>query len=747
MPKIHGDEHQSTSPSGVAEGKNGQFAGPHAAAGGGKTAGSATAAFAFHGLALGPGEQGEGDCPLCGKDRKLRVATSTGLWWCMSCGEKGNPLEFLRSLWTSAAAPDPDSLGMLTADRKLLDPETLTAWGMRLSPITGEWLLPGWSGDGKLNQLYRYAEIEGRMQLRASPGFPQQLMGPHPFDLKGFDVINVTEGPWDGMALWETLRAAGSKEGVIAVPSCTVFREKWATLFRGKEARLLFDNDHPRLHPKTGREVGLQGWRGMLRAAALIKGSTKRVKVLRWGAEHHDPDKPSGWDVRDHLAQGTTPRQRIALAEEIIGMTVDAPVEHGGVIAVNGDGSDAGTEPCESWKELQNAWRKAMKWDAPGEGLDAMLSVCLASVLSTETRGPQLWVLGMGAPSSGKTEICDALSTNKRYVILKDNIRGFHSGFDTTGRGEEDNSLLARMLGKTLVSKEGGVLLQAPNKEQILGEARDIFDRKTGIFYRNKVQRDYDKLSAGWILMGTSAMRALDSSDLGERFIRIRLNDIDEETEEEIGWMSLNRTDEECCFLMSEEMPDHSAAKDMEHAKALTGGYVSFLRENVKGLMTSISFSPEQKRRCQYLGWFAAFMRSRPNPGQQEVKERERHYRLSNQMVKLARALAAVTGRKEVDDSVMLVIRKVALDTAQGRTMDIVRWIVQKGGSKGLPLATIAALTNHDEEGEGKLVGFMRKIGILERIDAPSMLRETASSKRWRLTPRLNELYKEIADA
>lgn len=697
----------------------------------------------FHGLELAGSPQAEGDCPFCGKEKKLRANVETGLWDCKSCGASGNPLEFLRQLWEASAYSEA-ALIQLANDRRLLDWETLVAWGVRISHLTADYLLPGYSPDGRLSQLYRYCEVEGRWRMLATPDFGQQLFGPAPFSTtKDASTVHVTEGPWDGMALWETLRAAGvSNEAVIAVPSCTIFKERWAQMFRGRTVNLLFDSDHPKLHPTTKKQVGLQGYKGMLRAAAIIHANTKAAKVnlIKWGPGGHDPGKPSGWDLRDHLSQADTARQRVALWQQLQSRLEVAPTDGGGELSLDRDGHEIGCEPCSSWKELVNSWRKAMKWDKPGEGLDAMLSVCLASVLTTETRGPQLWVLPMGPPSSGKTEICDGITTNTKYALAKSLIRGFHSGFDASGKGEEDNSLLALMLGKTLVTKDGDMLLQAPNKEQILGEARDIFDRKTSVHYRNKVCRAYDKLSAGWILAGTAAMRVLDTSDLGERFIRLYLSAIDDETEGEIGWMSVNRTDEECCYMMHEELPENGVARELERAKALTGGYITHLRENAKAMMNSVEFSDARKRQCQHFGWFAAYLRSRPNVRQTEIKERERHYRLANQMTKLARAVAAVTNRASVDDSVMKVVRKAALDTAKGRTLDIASHLFRTG-RKGLDGEGVTMWTGQDGEGETKLLRFLQGIGAIERFRPSSMIR---CKERWRLTDKMTSLYQEV---
>ena len=394
---------------------------------------------------------------------------------------------------------------------------------------------------------------------------------------------------------------------------------------------------------------------------------------------------------------------------------------------------------CRSWFLLVTAWRKALKWTP---GLDRALSVMLASITSTKSVGDQLWVRIISPPASGKSTLCEALSVNRKYVVAKSTIRGFHSGFKTDRDGEEDNSLLSQLYGKTLITKDGDTLLQAPNKSQILAEARDVYDGTSRTHYRNKMSKDYQGARLTWILCGTNSLRQLDSSELGERFLDcVIMESIDEDLEDEILWRVANRT-ESNMSLESDGKAETQYDPELAQAMQLTGGYVGWLRENAKGQLSQVTASEAALRECIALGKFVAFMRARPSERQGETAEREFASRLTSQMIRLAKCLAVVLNREAVDDEVLDRVRQVALDTARGRVLSLVR-VLHKNGIKGLQARALAICTGEGEDSERGLLKFLRKIGVVESF-APQKRIGVSSSPRWRLTPRLVRLYNRI---
>lgn len=398
-------------------------------------------------------------------------------------------------------------------------------------------------------------------------------------------------------------------------------------------------------------------------------------------------------------------------------------------------------EPCEIYSQIVAAWRRAMKWTC---GLDAALSTMLASAASTNFVGEQLWVKVIGPPSSGKTTLLEGLAVSKKYVLSKDTIRGFHSGWKT--EGGEDHSLLELARGKTLATKDGDTLLKQPNLAQILSEARGIYDRVSRTHYRNATANDYVGYRMTWILCGTSALREIDDSELGQRFIDcVAVDTVDDEFEDEVNWRAVNQ---EARNMLQEADGTEVSQYPPELAEAmqLTGGYVEYLRQNALRLASQVSLSDDTLRYCARLGKFASFMRARPSKKQDEQVERELSYRLSKQLTRLANSTAIVLNDTGGNAEIVRRTHKVAMDTARGRTLKMAESLYiaeQKKSLPGLDLRALALIANQPEEKTRAFIRFLTHIGVVElnreeRAGIPKQV-------RWKLTPRLTKLYREVA--
>lgn len=300
--------------------------------------------YIFHGIDLDwqdGDKEAKGDCPFCGREEHFSVDIRTGKYKCFLCGDDGttgNAYSFLRKFWTLCDKQTTD-YESLRADRKLQHADTLMQWGVVRSITTGNWLIPGYGlkGDERLQQLYQRKQIKSkgkktwRWQLIPTPRVAQSKANKGGHRLHGLDlydkdksIVYLCEGPWDGMALWEMLRQAKQTDeglastanpnaslladaNVLAVPGCNVFFASWLPLFSGKVVNLMFDNDHPRTHPKTKQKVAPAGLRAMERVGRFLmtakpeKLRPTEVNYLRWAEPGYNLDLPSGYDVRDTL--------------------------------------------------------------------------------------------------------------------------------------------------------------------------------------------------------------------------------------------------------------------------------------------------------------------------------------------------------------------------------------------------------------------------------------------------------------
>lgn len=395
---------------------------------------------------------------------------------------------------------------------------------------------------------------------------------------------------------------------------------------------------------------------------------------------------------------------------------------------------------CTDYRTLVQAGRRALRWI---DGIDCAISVMLASVTSTKSVGDQLWVKIIGPAATGKSTLCEAVSTNREYVLAKSTIRGFHSGFKTSGDGgDEDNSLIVQVSGKTLVTKDGDTLLQSPNLGQILSEGRDLYDSTSRSHYRNKMGKDYQGIRMTWILCGTSSLHAIDSSELGERFLSCYIMDgIDDDLEDEILWRVVNRAERNLSIEADGKLETHQEPA-MTVFMQLTGGYVEYLRKNATELLTAVETSEAAMRKITRLGKFVSYIRARPSTRQEETSERELASRLVSQLMRLAKCLAVVLNRKTVDEEVMRRVRKVALDTARGQTLEIVRFLYDRGQA-GAQHGQIEGATGRAGDKMRTMLRFLRKIGAVETFSTKKP-NGVMSQTKYRLTDQMRRLYSDV---
>lgn len=289
--------------------------------------------YIFHGVDLqyrNGDRQATADCPFCGREGKFTVEIATGKFRCFVCAEGnekggGNATVFIRQLWKlSFDATKPEDYQELANERGFLYFETPMYWEFARSIITGNWLIPGYNVGGSMVGLYQRIEMNPKPKLLPTPTLGHSLHGVNLYDA-GKPIVYLCEGPWDGPAFWEVLGHAKSSESglvatanqansllaeanVLAVPGCETFFDSWLPLFAGKIVNLMFDNDHERKHPKTGKRVAPAGYNGMRRIAGILSGAKEppeEINYLAWGGERGwNPDLPSGFDLRDALIKG-----------------------------------------------------------------------------------------------------------------------------------------------------------------------------------------------------------------------------------------------------------------------------------------------------------------------------------------------------------------------------------------------------------------------------------------------------------
>lgn len=291
--------------------------------------------YLFHGVDIRwqPGEENiYGECPFCGKSRKFSLDTATGIWHCFNCETGsgrggGNVYTFLAKLFELCQHTEVDrrEYEELAESRGYLNPNALREWGIVKSPLTGQWMVPGYNHQGKICNMYQWVKVDDRRAWLPTPGLKHQLFAATEPDQrlisKKHKRIYFAEGIWDAIAFYETASIAKQADSelvyaydrsksllgkavVLGIPSARVWKPSWTEICRGKEVVLLCQNDHDRPHPKIeGKLVESASYAGAKRAGVELQGVAESVLVHIWGTLENpfNPDLPHGFDIRDDL--------------------------------------------------------------------------------------------------------------------------------------------------------------------------------------------------------------------------------------------------------------------------------------------------------------------------------------------------------------------------------------------------------------------------------------------------------------
>jgi len=701
--------------------------------------------YIFHGVDLNTKSSDKevlGECPFCSSESKFSVNVESGKWRCFVCGEGGNQYTFLELLWkenNQSSVP----IAHLASERGL-KVSTLMEWKVVVSSLTGEYLVPGYNTKGELRQLYRYVVMrDGRKRLLATPTIHHQIHGVNLYDSKK-SVVYLCEGPWDAMKLWETLGSTRELRGrfvstsnqkvsllgganVLAVPGCSTFHDSWSSVFLKKKVYIVYDNDHPKKHPSTGKLLKSAGYSGVQRVSGILGVGPSEIGYLKWGREGFDSKLPSGMDVSDFLNGGTNkigdlfskiekvPKSWLTSEVKKVEKSLN-PVE------------------CKHWLKLSNQWRRALYWD---DGLDTALSVMLACVISTDIPGEdQLWVKIIGPASCGKSTLSEGLSIARKYVVPKDTFTGLTSGYQLERDGGKNLSLIEKLNGKTLIINDGDTLLQLPNLNQVVSQLRAFYGRNLRTSYKNEMSKDHEGVNTTIIVCGTSSLRVLDQSELGERFLDcVIMEGIQDAHEDEVLMRVAERENRNA---QGEEGEGDN--KEITLAKQMTGGYVNHLRANATMMLSRVQMSKKDMLLITRVGKFVAIMRARPSDKQKEKAEREFGARLVSQHIRLANCLAGVLNKTVVDVEVMRRTIGVALDTSRGITFDICTYLYDR--EEGVEQGAIGLRTNQSEDTIRKMLRFLKQIGVLEHYQ--KKVAGVRSRVKWRMTKKIRKLFSDV---
>jgi predicted transcriptional regulator len=714
--------------------------------------------FVFFGVELRVGsKESEGGCPFCLSPGHFFVETQTGKWACHKCNVSGNIPVFLNKLHEHATELCiPEAYNSLAEDRSIEVAE-LRRWGVTF--WEGHPIIPAYNHHKRLANLYKCVRIDDKWKVLSCP-----TCNLHPFGInlmKGVGPLWVQEGPWDGMAMTgalgrtrlaenryvETMDPDRSLIGgcdVIALPGCGSFKPEWLRYLKDRDVRLCFDNDHPRKRPD--KSVFRPGWDGMQKVITTIhrEGTfPESLHLIKWGPDGHTTELPDGHDVRD-VIRDKGPSKGLAFIDSLIeAVSLSPPKES----YTSGDVSESfAVEPieCSTFRELCEHYARALYFP---ESLRDSLAFLSAMAISTNMGGDPIFGRLIGPPGSGKSTLAVAFAASTKHVIMPSILTGFHSGYIGQGSDKKkDSSLIPLINHKMVIVKDADSIMSSPSRDRVLSELRDLFDGNSMAAYRNRKVSQYNDIQTTFLLCGTDALRALNKTYLGERFLDCEIFDV-EDTRPYLESARRNTMATLGGFFAkgATSKPDNDTIKPETLAvvKAATVGYLQtlFSTAHTKQMPTMPDTTASV---IDNMGQLLSYMRAKPQREGHDLSYRPRPElgtRLVSQFTKLGVCLAIVLDKPTIDDEIVKLIRNRFRDTARGFRLEIVQALMKRRKS-GMSVFQLHRHMNLPETTIRNIIREMQELDMVTRIERPNNSGIRGRNRHmWQLKDFLVELY------
>ena len=661
------------------------------------------------------GRESTAICPYClsvgddgsQKDGKFYVNHKTGQYFCHHCGEKGNTTTYLTAMYEdSLRDTTPADFKRLAKARPGCEWMDLRDFGLaqqHKDDFESNWICPITNREGIITNI-KWFELKD-----TGVGAPQNPAGlPTNFynlqNLEDQGPVYIAEGLWDSIALIGLLRRAKVQASVLGLPAANTYKHEWETILEDREVYLYMDND-------------TAGTNGTENFEDKMKDKVSMLHLVNW------PNSlASGYDLRDYIVDNR--RMKPQKVVNLLHKMAPGKSKDEDEISV----ADIGP-PLKrtSFKTILKDYRERYHVDKNFE--DAVL-VSFATVFASQLPGDPLWQFLVGPPGSGKSLILKSLQSSL-LTVFKSRIKATSliSGYQTDDGS--DLSLLLRLKDMCLVVKDWTAItsMSFQDQESLYGLMRDIFDGRVDLQFGNQIgARTYENCYFSLLAGVTDVIRTTNRSELGERFLMFQMLDGDYD--------------------------------ESRHIRAAIDGAVSeieseiFLRRAAQGF-TQKPFSPDDL--CNPPNWvvdrivelsrLVVLLRadwSRGITGDINYRQTtEKPTRVAKQLLKMAKCIAFVSGRKNVDMEVYRIIEKIGFDSCMGWHTEIVQFLMSRN-QVPQTIPEIEDAIGIPRRSLDRRLDAMQMLGIVTRDDArPS--EETGRGRRkytYELTPKVVDLWK-----
>ncbi len=277
---------------------------------------------------------------------------------------------------------------------------------------------------------------------------------------------------------------------------------------------------------------------------------------------------------------------------------------------------------------------------------DRVLDFVFGVVFANRLNGDPVWGGIVGPPGDTKTEILRSLQHNSIYELTSLTPKTLISGLPSGMNRDKETSLLPKLNGKILVVKDLTPLISGnrETRSEILGQFRDAYDGKSSMaFGTGKTKRFESRF--GMLFGVTPAIEGCWPviNQLGERFIYYRCAEGDS--------------------LAKVEAAVSNSNQKTEMREALAKAASRILSQLVP---SDLTISEDIRRQVIQLADLVAKART---PVKRAGRTEEVEYapvaevgtRLAGQLIQLARGITAARGQSVCDESVMDLVRYVAI--------------------------------------------------------------------------------------
>lgn len=632
------------------------------------------------------GNNFRGTCPFC-KKKDHFFFNKENQWDCKSCMLHGNLYIFLNHLFNDVCQ---DKLTTILAESRGIDHSLFVRNKIKHNPLNNTYIIPSFNSTGHINQLYKVYWSEDKWHIRNTPDIDATLVN---WPENVHDTVMFTEGLWDKLAGEEMV---GNRPITVCGFPGSTFKQTWCSIAAGKDVIICTDND----------AAGIKMRENILNRFKQAPSRPKSIRTLRWPAL-----TPQKFDVNDLLIKFTKDsydKLMSYLVEE------DLTSSTTGKIEVLPDTS------CKTFINLTEACKEYYHYTKHMEMLTHFLITC---VYALKFEGEQLWGRVIGPPGSSKTTIAKLVGSSAQ-TITRSTFTGLLSGWKDDD--PNDASMIPLIAGKALIVKDADTILQLPNKDQIFSQLRDFYDKDISATYGNRLNYEYHNVRSAFLFLGTHALRGMDNTALGERFIDFEIC----VTLEDIN-----------AIIQKVLMRDEQVASSEPPENKLFAKSKNFIDNELWNLNEQAPLTKEHNLIIARYGFLVSYMRARVERTYTgDVKYNpfaEVPSRITGQFKKLLKCAPVVLGHHSVDDESIKLLDKVSRDIIDTKSLRYrIAYLLCK-----TPEQSLAQLTQFFDGDNPKLIE--RELDDMRRLDMLKIAFKAVGTSRGFHVASLNDTLQE----